>query len=189
MRNDGRKFVGLCFWHPDLSASQMLAIQASWDARSRYPAGMQKMTAEQIKAEKTWQNKVKSSIVKELGEATAASASPGFSLERLDSEGNKKDNSRRKSEPKDSVRVKNRSQISSMGHEWRELAMIPSLNLTVHYDEPADKGDDVLPIAELNAREDVDIWNKKSEMEDEMVGEAAGVKSMLSKREVQGRYN
>ncbi|KAJ7094206.1 hypothetical protein C8R44DRAFT_749706 [Mycena epipterygia] len=112
-------------------------------------------------------------------------------------------------EPKDSVWVKNSIKLDSTlvqytihRHSTPQFQHPTGSNggskRAKSYDEPADKGegvvansrgDDVLPIAELNAREDVDIWNKNSEMEDEMFREVAGVKSMLSKREVQGRYN
>ncbi|KAJ7086523.1 hypothetical protein C8R44DRAFT_752552 [Mycena epipterygia] len=125
-------------WTVDLSASQMLAMQASWDARSRYPAGMRKMAAEKIKAEKTWRSKVKSSIVKELG-GDAASASPDlFSREIRLRRKQERDELKKKIRslmsddgkprlfgPKDSGRVKNRSQISSLGRKWIDIAMNP----------------------------------------------------------------
>ncbi|KAJ6550917.1 hypothetical protein B0H10DRAFT_1968698 [Mycena sp. CBHHK59/15] len=130
-------FIGLCFWHPDLSASQMVAMQASWDARSRYASGMRKMTADQIKAEKTWQSKAKSSIVKDLGEAATSASSPGFFFREINIRRKRKrdelkqkirylmsdDGKARLSGPKDSGQVKHRSQISSLARKWSELAL------------------------------------------------------------------
>ncbi|KAJ6620526.1 hypothetical protein B0H10DRAFT_1946064 [Mycena sp. CBHHK59/15] len=130
-------FIGLCFWHPDLSASQMVAMQASWDARSRYASGMRKMTADQIKAEKTWRSKAKSSIVKDLGEAATSASSAGFFFREINIRRKRErdelkqkirylmsdDGKARLSGPKDSRRVKHRSQISSLARKWRELAL------------------------------------------------------------------
>ncbi|KAJ7070375.1 hypothetical protein B0H15DRAFT_807095 [Mycena belliarum] len=79
----GSSFVGLCFWHPDLSAGEMLALQASWDARSRYPVGMRKLAKDQIEPEKTWRSKVKSSRLKEMGGAAAAAASADYFVREI----------------------------------------------------------------------------------------------------------
>ncbi|KAJ6605052.1 hypothetical protein B0H10DRAFT_1957276 [Mycena sp. CBHHK59/15] len=121
-------FIGPCFWHPDLSASQMVAMQASWDARSRYASGMRKMMADQIKAEKTWRSKAKSSIVKDLGEAATSASSAGFFFREINIRRKRErdklkqkirylmsdDGKARLSGPKDSGRVEHRSQISSL---------------------------------------------------------------------------
>ncbi|KAJ6610146.1 hypothetical protein B0H10DRAFT_2293718 [Mycena sp. CBHHK59/15] len=107
-------FIGLCFWHPDLSASQMVAMQASWDARSRYASGMRKMTADQIKAEKTWRSKAKINI-RHKHERDELKQKIRYLMSD--------DGKARLSGPKDSGRVKHRSQISSLARKWRELAL------------------------------------------------------------------
>ncbi|KAJ7088700.1 hypothetical protein C8R44DRAFT_751802 [Mycena epipterygia] len=192
----GGSTVDLC--QPDAGYTGIMGCSKSLST------GMQKMTAEQIKAEKTWQSKVKSSIVKELGEAAAASASPDF-LSREIRLRRKQERDKLKKKSGLSCLMMASIKLDSTLHtsmstpqwlQWTQKArkeLVRAMNKQI-CDEPADKGegvvansrgDNVLPIAELNAREDIDIWNKNSETEDEMFREAAGVKNMLSKRETQ----
>ncbi|KAJ7489735.1 hypothetical protein B0H11DRAFT_1061153 [Mycena galericulata] len=71
-------FVGLCFWHPDLAPSQMLKMQASWDARSRYPQGMRKLAKDQVVAEKNWRSKIRMAICKDMGAVAATTATSDY---------------------------------------------------------------------------------------------------------------
>ncbi|KAJ6623254.1 hypothetical protein B0H10DRAFT_2187153 [Mycena sp. CBHHK59/15] len=131
-------FIGLCFWHPDLSAGQMLAMKSSWDARSRYPQGMRKLAINQLTAEKNWRNKTKSTITKELGKVAAAAASADYFAREILLRRRKErqeikrkfrslltngDSKVRSLGPRDSARVRNRSQIDSLAKKWSELAV------------------------------------------------------------------
>ncbi|KAJ6580305.1 hypothetical protein B0H10DRAFT_2341549, partial [Mycena sp. CBHHK59/15] len=130
-------FIGLCFWHPDMSAAQMVAMKAAWDARSRYQRGMRKLTIVQLVAEKSWRSKTKSTISKELGKFSARAPADYFAREILKrrkkeraeitqqistliNDGNRK---ARKLGPRDLARVKNRSQIVSLSHKWAQLSL------------------------------------------------------------------
>ncbi|KAJ7433346.1 hypothetical protein B0H11DRAFT_2122300, partial [Mycena galericulata] len=119
-------FVGLCFWHPDLAPSQMLKMQASWDARSRYPQGMRKLAKDQIRT----------AISKDMGAVAAATATSDYfsaqiikhrKSERNDLlhkiRGLRLDSKTRRLGPRDTARVKNRSLIASLAKKWADLTL------------------------------------------------------------------
>ncbi|KAK7008035.1 hypothetical protein R3P38DRAFT_3281154, partial [Favolaschia claudopus] len=52
-------FMALCFWHPSLTPTQMLADYRERESRGRYPEGMRKLSIKQEPLEKTWRSKTK----------------------------------------------------------------------------------------------------------------------------------
>ncbi|KAJ6561944.1 hypothetical protein B0H19DRAFT_1068650 [Mycena capillaripes] len=126
------RFNGLCFWHPDLSTRQMLAMKASWDARSRYTPGMRKLAISQIPAEKVSRSKIKSATMKAGAEKStdADFFAKEIAKQRRQERAELKrqivalmaDNTKARSlGPRATARVKNRSQISSLAERWKEL--------------------------------------------------------------------
>ncbi|KAJ7660937.1 hypothetical protein DFH06DRAFT_1400393 [Mycena polygramma] len=129
-------FTGLCFWHRDMDAAQMLAMKKAWDARSRYPAGMRKLSIELLPMEKAWRSKTKSALAK-----TSAAADPpgGFWVKEMRSRRKQErseihrllstlvdDGGSRKARslgPRDTARVRNGSQINSLSQKWAQLAL------------------------------------------------------------------
>jgi hypothetical protein len=133
--DDFISFVGLCFWHPDLSSDDQKAMKAAWDKRSAYPAGMRKLSLSKLAQEKAWRSKTKAAIIKSIGGKKAGTISADYiSLEirasrRAEREELKaqirsllmNDTTTRKTGPRKTGRVKNRTKISSLAKKWRDL--------------------------------------------------------------------
>ncbi|KAK7015089.1 hypothetical protein R3P38DRAFT_3000142 [Favolaschia claudopus] len=134
--NLGRtSFVGLCFWHESLTQAQMLALIRARDAKTRYVKGMRKMSLADTTAEKKWRTSLKSDFRKSHASGTQIELDSYIRRERkkeraglLDvirvlcqEEETGKRQRGKKSSPRNSARVKNRSLIKTLAKKWHDI--------------------------------------------------------------------